>query len=239
MVAALALAGCGGPGGPQDRTLTVLAAASLTESFSELARTFEEANPGVTVRLSFGASSALAQQVLAGAPADVLATASTTTMATVTDADRTDGAPVTFATNALVLVTPPADPGGVAALTDLDRDGVTLAVCAPSVPCGVLATEALTAAGVRGNPVTQEDDVKGVVSKVTLGEVDAGLVYRTDATAAGDRLRTVPAAELDAFVTRYQLATLRDSEEPRLGADFLAWVVARPEVLAEQGFGEP
>ncbi|MCG2798799.1 MAG: molybdate ABC transporter substrate-binding protein, partial [Cellulomonas sp.] len=167
-------------------TVTVLAAASLTETFTELAEGFEAAHPGVEVVLSFGASSALATQIVeGGAPADVFASASTSTMDTVVSAAEAE-APVTFASNTLQIAVPPDNPAGVTGLADLADPAVKVALCQPEVPCGKVAAKVLAAAGVAVTPVTLENDVKSTLSKVELGEVDAGLVYVTDVLAAGD-----------------------------------------------------
>lgn len=239
------LAGCGSTGGAgaegRPTTLTVLAAASLTESFTVLGSDFETTHPGVTVRFSFGASSALAQQVVAGAPADVLATASASTMRTVTDAGDATGAPTTFATNSLVLITPVANPAAVTGLADLARPGLKLALCAPTVPCGALALTVLADAGVKAVPVTQEEDVKAVVTKVVLGEADAGLVYRTDATAAAGRLSVVPTPGIEKQTTSYPVAVLAGARQPALAAEFVALLTSSMGrgVLASQGFTTP
>ncbi|MBU4336191.1 MAG: molybdate ABC transporter substrate-binding protein [Actinobacteria bacterium] len=191
-------------------TVTVLAAASLTETFTELAEGFEAAHPGVEVVLSFGASSALATQIVeGGAPADVFASASTSTMDTVVSAAEAE-APVTFASNTLQIAVPPDNPAGVTGLADLADPAVKVALCQPEVPCGKVAAKVLAAAGVAVTPVTLENDVKSTLSKVELGEVDAGLVYVTDVLAAGDAVRGIEIpAEVNASTetTRNGIAT--------------------------------
>jgi molybdate transport system substrate-binding protein len=191
---ALVGAGCGGghdarsgsaSGGPAG-TVTVLAAASLTESFTQIGKDFEKANPGVRVRFSFGGSSTLAQQITAGAPADVFAAASPATMKQVTDAGLATGQASVFARNQLVIAVPKGNPKRITGLGGLTAPGTKVALCAPAVPCGMAAAKASDAAGIRLTPVTLEQDVKAALSKVRLGEVDAALVYRTDARAAAD-----------------------------------------------------
>ncbi|MDQ4008631.1 MAG: molybdate ABC transporter substrate-binding protein, partial [Actinomycetota bacterium] len=176
--------------------VVVFAAASLTEVFGRLGREFEAAHPGVQVAFSFGGSSSLGPQVVAGAPADVFAAASRQTMARVAAGGATDRRPVLFARNRLQIAVPPGNPGDVHGLADFARDELALALCAPQVPCGAAARRALSAAGVRARPDTLEQDVKAVLTKVELGEVDAGLVYRSDVRAAGDRVHGIgfPAA---------------------------------------------
>ncbi len=246
-----ALAGCGSstapaavpPGGSGvpalTGTVTVLAASSLTGSFTELARRFEAAHPGTTVRLSFGASSALAAQVVNGVDADVLATASTTTMATVTDAGLA-GTPEVFAVNRLAIATPP-EGSDVTSLDDLAAPGVTVAICQPQVPCGAATQKLFSQVGLTVAPATEEADVKAVLTKVELGEVDAGVVYVTDVEAAGSRVRGVLIPDADNVTTSYPIATL-DSAPSAAGAAAFVALVLSPEgraVLAEAGFGSP
>lgn len=241
LVALAALTACGGSGGSggsgaEEVTLDVLAASSLTESFEALAEEFEAANPGVTVRLSFGSSSALAQQVTEGAPADVLATADLPSMELAGD----DVAGATeFATNELVLVTPSDDAAAISAVDDLD--GAQFVTCVDSAPCGALADQLLEDAGVTAEPVSREADVRAVLAKVTSGEVDAGFVYVTDAVAAGDQVRSVEVPGAADLPARYAVATVTEAREPELAQ---AWVdlVLDPDgqqVLADAGFGPP
>src|SRR6185436_4579956 len=183
------LAGCGDASSPSSSVpstgasagvtgnLTVLAAASLTESFNQIGKNFEAANPNVKVTFSYGGSSGLAQQITSGAPADVFASASPATMKTVTDAGDAAGDPAVFVKNQLVIAVPKGNPKGIKALADLTKPGVKVALCAEQVPCGAAAKTALDASGVKVKPVTLEQDVKSALSKVKLGEVDAALVY--------------------------------------------------------------
>ncbi|HET8970270.1 MAG TPA: molybdate ABC transporter substrate-binding protein, partial [Candidatus Nanopelagicales bacterium] len=190
-----ALAGCssGGSGSEtgEGATLTVFAAASLTESFDQLKSTFQDSHPGTTVTLSYGGSSTLAEQIVQGAPADVFAAASTTTMATVTDAGRNAGDPVDFATNQLMIVTPSGNTS-VTGLADLAKPELTVVLCDSAVPCGAVADKAFAAAGITPAPDSREPDVKSVLAKVVSGDAQAGVVYVTDAKAAGTTVRSVP-----------------------------------------------
>lgn len=237
------VAACGGTGsasgGPADRTVTVLAASSLTETFTDLARQYERGHPGVRVRVSFGASSTLAGQVAAGAPADVVALASTATMDRVAGAGLTDGPPTDLARNVLEVAVPRGNPGGVTGLADLARPGVSVALCAPQVPCGALAGQVLADAGVRVRPVSLERDVRAALTKVRLGEVDAALVYRTDVAAAGPDVTGVPVTSRRS--TAYQVAVLRDAPNPRDARGFVDLVRsgAGRAVLARAGFEAP
>ena len=172
--------------------MTVYAAASLSEAFEDLADEYEAANPDVDVRLNFAGSARLAAQIGAGARADVFASANGATMSRVVAEGLTAAPPVMFARNRLALVVPVDNPGNVAELTDLSDDSLVLAACAPEVPCGALARAVLNDTGVEAEPDTEETSVRAVLTKVTLGEADAGLVYATDVAAGGGKVASVP-----------------------------------------------
>lgn len=189
-------------------TVTVLAAASLTKAFTALAAQFEAAHPGTKVVLSFGPSSGLAQQVLAGAPADLFASASPKNMKQVTDAgDASD--PRTFARNVAEVAVAPARKASVTSLADLGKPGVKVALCAPTVPCGALALKVLANAHVTLKPVTQGLDVKSTLAYVTSGQVDAAVVYVTDVLAAGSKVVGVPVPAAVNASTDYLLAPVK------------------------------
>ncbi|WP_240810028.1 molybdate ABC transporter substrate-binding protein [Actinomadura sp. WMMA1423] len=227
------LAGCGdvadegssGAGKAGDgETLTVFAAASLTEAFTALGRTFEGAHPGVKVRFQFGGSSTLAQQITQGAPADVFAAASPTTMKTVTAAGDASGQPRVFARNRLVIAVPKGDPGKVAKVGDLGRPGLKVVLCAEQVPCGAAAGTALDAAGVEVKPVSREQDVKAVVTKVGLGEADAGLVYRTDVKAASGKVTGIEFPEAAKAINDYPIVEVAEAPHSALAKEFIGLV---------------
>lgn len=232
--------GSTGGGAGSSATLTVFAAASLKESFTSIANDFETAHPGVTVTLNFGPSSGLASQILAGAPADVFASASQKNMDQVTTSGAAT-APVVFATNAMAIALPPTNPGHITALTDLARADIKVAVCQSAVPCGVGAAQVFTKAKINVTPVTQEADVKAVLTKVQLGEVDAGIVYVTDLTAAGDKVKGLDIATDLNYSTAYPIATLTKAANPSLAADFVAAVTSASgrKVLQAAGFAAP
>ncbi len=219
-------------------TLTVSAAASLTETFTDLAHRFEHDNPGVTVSLNFGGSAQLAQQIISGAPVDVFASASQTTMDQVTDAGRASGTPKVFVRNVLTIAVPPGNPAGVTGLADLGRDSLRLAVCLPEVPCGAAAQKLFAAAGVTARPDTLEEDVRGVLTKVELGEVDAGLVYRTDVRAAGSRVQGIDFPEQTRVVNSYPVVAV--SKSP-IAERFVAFVLSDTgrTVFSRAGFQQP
>jgi len=246
-VLTLALASCGtdepipaasgaAPSGP----LTVLAAASLTESFTTLGAEFEAAHPGTTVTFSFGSSATLATQAVQGAPADVFAAASTAAMAAVVDA-RAAGDPADVATNTLEIAVPPGNPGRVTGLGDLADPDLRIAVCAAQVPCGASAEQVLRAAGVTAAPDTLESDVKAVLQKVAADEVDAGLVYTTDVAAAGARVEGIGFPEAAQAPTRYPVAVLAASRNPVTAQAFVEFTRsdAGRQILHDAGFGPP
>ncbi len=230
-------------------TLTVFAAASLTDVVTELGERLEEENPELDVQLSVAGSAALAAQIQQGAPADVFAPADEVQMARVTDAGLAGDAEL-FASNRLMLASPADDPAGlgdapdaagVPSLADLvDRD-ITLAVCAPEVPCGEAAAEVLGRAGLGDVPDTYEDDVRAVLTKVQLGEVDAGLVYRTDVLSAGEAVGARAFREAEAARNRYPVAVLHEAPNPVAARAFVDLLLSDEgrQVLTEAGFFEP
>jgi molybdate transport system substrate-binding protein len=220
--------------------ITVFAAASLTGSFTDLGHRFEAAHPGTTIAFSFGPSSGLATQITSGAPADVFASASTKNMDQVVAA-RTAGTPVTFARNVMEIAVPPDNPANVTALADLAEPGVKVALCAAEVPCGTTARTVFTSAGLTVRPVTEEVDVKATLTKVQLGEVDAGLVYVTDVRAAGDKVRGIEIpADVNAS-TSYPISTLTASKNAALARAYVDYVLSAEgaRVLAGAGFEKP
>jgi molybdate transport system substrate-binding protein len=247
VVLLLGLAACGGSGAPAaDRgqpagTVTVLAAASLTEAFAELGEQFEAAHPEADVVFSFGSSSALAQAVTAGAPADVYASASADAMEVVTDAGAAAGQPQVIARNVLQIAVPAGNPGGVTGLADLADPSLTVALCAEQVPCGQAAAAVLEAAGVVVAPDTLERDVKAALSKVVLGEVDAALVYRTDVRAAGAAVEAVDVPGAAASANTYAVVALERAANPVAARAFVELVTspAGREVLTGAGFEAP
>jgi molybdate transport system substrate-binding protein len=244
-VAVVLLAGCAddgaGDGGDVGGTLTVLAAASLTDVFTDLGDRLEGDHPGLEVRFTFAGSSALATQITQGAPADVFAAANPDQMAVVDDAGLVEGAPEVFAANVLAIAVPAGNPGGVTGLADFARADLTLALCAPEVPCGAAAEEVLDAAGVTAEPDTLEEDVRAALTKVELGEVDAALVYATDVAAAGDDVEGIAVPEASDAVTDYPLCVLAGAPNPAAARAFVELVrsAAGRDALAQAGFRLP
>ncbi len=243
----LSLAACGGSGASDQssgqappRTLTVSAAASLTEVYRQLAQQFQAANPGATVKFNFGGSDQLAQQVVQGVPADVLATASTKTMATAVQAGKVQGQPVTYATNKLQIAVAPGNPKQIAQLADLNKPGVTSVVCAPAVPCGAAAVAAEKAANVTLKPVSEEQDVKGVLTRVETGNADGGLVYLTDVKSATGKVQGVdfPQAGAPGVTQSYPIGVVTGSPNAQLAQSWVGFVTGPhgKAALAQAGF---
>ena len=233
----LATVGCGNGGG-ESRQLRVLAASSLTDALTELEPTFERLHDGVDVTFQFGPSSALAEQVNQGAPADVLVTADEETMARVDGVD-----PVLIARNRLSIVVEPGNPEGIGALADLASDGVITVLCAVEVPCGRLGALALTKAGVDLEPAAYEESVKGVVTRVALGEADAGIAYVTDVRAAGGDVDgiAIDIADDPELEAVYPAAVVPGARVASLAEAFVEVLTGRrgQDVLADHGFLAP
>jgi len=241
------LAGCGGnpqsalapeqPGvGGVSGQITVFAAASLTEAFTEIGRAFDEANPGAEVRFNFAGSSTLAQQISQGAPADVFASASPKQLQTVVDAGAA-GEPTVFVENLLQIAVPPGNPAGVTDLAAFGKPELTIALCAEQVPCGAAALEALQAAGVTSEPDTLEQDVKAVLTKVMLGETDAGLVYRTDVMSAGGGVEGIDFPEAQQAVNEYPIAALTEAPNAAGAQAFIDYVRSEDGLVVLQRYG--
>ena len=249
--AALALAACTGGSTPaadstssapatqpaaEQTVLNVYAAASLTETFGELEKTFEAANPGVDVRFNFAGSQDLVTQLGEGADVDVLATANESTMKKVADASQVDAQTI-FVTNTLTLITTPGNPAGVTGL-DSSLEGVKLVVCAPEVPCGKLTKTLTEKLGITLNPVSEEQAVTDVRGKVSSGQADAGIVYKTDALAEGDAVDTVEIQGAGEAVNKYPIALVSASTKKDLGQKWIDLVLSAEgqAVLENAGF---
>ncbi|WP_433786039.1 molybdate ABC transporter substrate-binding protein [Actinomycetospora sp. CA-101289] len=243
VLVALVLTACGTSSGqeaPPARTLTVSAAASLTDVYDQLKPQFEQANAGTEVRFNFGGSDTLAQQIVQGAPADVLATASARTMQTAQQAGRIQGQPVTYATNKLQIAVPPGNPKGITGLASLVGPQVTESVCAPAVPCGAATEAAERAAGVTLDPVSEEQDVRSVLQRVQTRNVDAGLVYITDVRASNGQVQGVdfPQATAPGAAQSYLIGAVTGSQDADLADRWIRFVTG-PQgdaALTQAGF---
>lgn len=222
-------------------TLNVFAAASLKKTFTELAATFEKANPQVKVSLSFDGSSTLVTQIIEGAPADVFASADTKNMSKLVDAKLVTGSPVNIATNVLTMVVPPTNPANITTFADVVKPNVKLVVCAAQVPCGAAALADAASAGLTLKPVSEELSVTSVLGKVTSGEADAGLVYVTDAKSAGTKVLAIPLGLTKPTVNEYPIAAVEGSKQQEMAKAFIALVsgASGQKVLQDAGFGAP
>lgn len=222
------------------RTLAVFAAASLTDAFAEMADAFGEANSGVTVELNLAASSTLREQILSGAPADVFASADISNMTQLLDAGLAEGAG-DFATNRLEIAVPAGNPAGIAGLADFANGDLLVGLCAEEVPCGQFGREALAKAGVTPSIDTNEPDVRSLLTKIEAGELDAGIVYRTDVLAASDSVDGIDIAPDHNVTATYPIASLTVSAHPEVADAFVAFVLADEgqRLLRAYGFGEP
>jgi molybdate transport system substrate-binding protein len=253
LTASLVLAACAPAATPPTGTgaITVFAASSLTDAFTEIAEAFEASHPGVEVTLNFGASSQLATQINEGAPADVFASASGSTFKTVTDAGNAAD-PAVFATNRLTIITPSDNPAKIASLQDLANPGVKLVLAVRGVPVRDYAEQVFTKAAenpdlgagfptkVLANLVSEEDNVRLVVSKVALGEADAGICYITDVT--GDQKANIGQIEIPDdldVIASYPIGTIKESTQAELAQAFVDFVLSSEgqSILVRWGFG--
>lgn len=219
--------------------VTVYAASSLTETFTQLAGEFEAEHPGVTVTLNFGGSSTLANEIVTGGtPVDVFASADDATMKTVVDAGLVEWTPATFTRNALVIVTPKGNPAGVADLKDFADPTLKIALCAEKVPCGAASAELFEQNDIVAKPDSKESDVKAVLTKVRLGEADAGLVYASDAKAAASEVTAIEFPEALDAVNNYGIVPLKAAPNPEAAAAFTEFILTARgvEVFDEAGF---
>ncbi|MFJ8232377.1 molybdate ABC transporter substrate-binding protein [Streptomyces sp. NPDC094448] len=239
------LTACGGDdsdgdgGSKQSKSaLTVLAAASLTDVFKTAGAAYEKAHPGTKVTFSFAGSQELAAQVRQGAPADALVTADTKTMDGLTGET---GTPVIIARNRLVIAVEEGNPQKVASLKDLTDPGLKVVLAAPEVPVGRYSRQILDAQKLTVKAVSQEPNVRAVLSKVELGEADAGLVYKTDAAGAADKVDAIEIPDAQNAVAQYPAATLKTTENADAAAAFVEWLKG-PEaqrILSGAGFQQP
>ncbi len=228
----------GASSGKVTGTVVVFAAASLKGAFDTIGGKFEEAHPGVTVKFNYAGSSSLANQLSQAAPADVFASASTKSMSTVTSDKLASGSPQVFARNSLEIMVSAGNPKHIKAVSGLASKDVKVAVCAPAVPCGQYSKDVFAKAGVTVHPVSEETSVSAVVTKVSLGEADAGIVYTTDVKAGGSKITGVPIPASQNVVADYPIVMLKDAPNSAGAKAFTAYVLSQAgqKVLASYGF---
>ncbi|HEX8347893.1 MAG TPA: molybdate ABC transporter substrate-binding protein [Actinoplanes sp.] len=243
---ALALAGCGNahgaaPGGHTQKSVTVFAASSLSGALEEAKRAFAKVHAGLDIKLNLGSSSTLVTQLKNGAPADLFASADEPTMDKAVQAGLTDGTVEHFAGNVLTILVAKGNPEKITGLADLNRAGLTISLCGPQVPVGRYARQAMEQAKVPVPAVGEEFDVKQVVSRVTLGEADAGVVYATDARTVTDKADEVPIAADHNVVARYPASVLNTGDNPAGAKLFLDYLMSADgqKILKNHGFQEP
>jgi molybdate transport system substrate-binding protein len=221
------------------KELLVSAAASLADGFAAIEVAYEMAHPEVDVVVNLAGSAALREQVLAGAPTEVLAVANQATMSDIANGGLLRGPAQAFASNRLAIAVPPGNPAGIGGLDDFARSELLLGLCAPGVPCGDLARAALESAGVAPEVDTNEPNVRALLTKIELGDLDAGIVYVTDVMARPVDSVAVPEAHNQ--VATYPIAILAGSRDESLAADFVAFVLSTEgaEILTDLGFGIP
>ncbi|HSG48697.1 MAG TPA: molybdate ABC transporter substrate-binding protein [Longimicrobiales bacterium] len=246
---ALAVAACAGDAAPEEQSrdglparaagqLLISAAASLADVFAEMEQAFENRHPEVDVLLNLGSSSSLRSQILDGAPADVFASANAANMDRIVEAGAVSGLPRVFARNTLQIAVPAGNPAGVAGLEDFADEGLRLGLCAREVPCGELAWQALDGAGITPSLDTGEPNVRALLTKVALGELDAGITYATDVAAAAG---AVDGIEIPRALNRssdYSAAVLAGAPNPDAARAFIEFILspAGRATLANHGF---
>ena len=247
---AVLLASCGDPGdtaddpssSPEAVDLTTSAASSLTAAFTDIGAAFEDANPGVTVTFNFGPSDGLATQINEGAPVDVFASASPTWMDAVQDEGPGVSGRTDFARNKLAIIVPSDNPAGIENLDDLTEDGVQLVLAAEGVPAGDYAREIFANAGISkaalANVVSNEEDVKAVITKVLSGDADAGIGYVTDVTPElADQITLITIPDDVNVIATYPIAVVVGSQEADLAQRFVDYVLGEgQQTLADYGF---
>ncbi|WP_414687500.1 molybdate ABC transporter substrate-binding protein [Mycobacterium sp.] len=223
------------------QSIMVFAAAALKPTFTLLAGKFQADHPGATVDFDFAGSSELATQLTSGAIADIFASTDSAQMDTVAKAGLTETEPVNFASNTLVIVTAPGDPKQIHSFTDLAKPGLNVVVCRQPTPCAAATQRIEDNTGVHLNAVSEEPTVSDVLTQVTSGEADAGLVYVTDARNAGNKVSTVKFAESADAAIVYPIAVLKHASQPALAQKFIDLVTGATgqKVLNQAGFAGP
>ncbi len=251
LLAVLLVAACAEDAGysslPRDATvdvhdlggdLLVSAAASLTDAFADVESAFEIANPGVDVLLNHGASSALREQILEGAPADVFASANTSNMNRLVEAGEVVGVAKIFSRNRLQIAVPAGNPGNVVGLQDFADEDLLIGLCAEGAPCGDFGRQALHNAGLTPSIDTDEPDVRALLTKLEAGELDAGIVYVTDVLSTAGAVEGIDIPDDFNVIAEYPIASLAEAPNPEAAAAFVDFVLGAEgqAILAGYGF---
>jgi molybdate transport system substrate-binding protein len=240
-VFAALLSACGSGGAPSTTALSgtaqVFAAASLTDSFKALGTAFQTAHSGTTIQFNFAGTPTLVTQIEQGANADVFASADTTNMDKLKADGFTSGTSQVFAHNKLEIVVAAGNPKGITGLADLAKPGVIYITEGATVPAGKYALQILASAGVKVTPKSLETDVKSVVSKIELGEADAGIVYTTDVKAAGAKVTGVPIPDSVNVIATYPIVAVKGAKNSALANAFIAYVLSADGQATLQSFG--
>jgi molybdate transport system substrate-binding protein len=225
---------------PLSGSIIVFGASSLTQTFTSLAASFEAANPGVSVKTDFAGSGALVTQIQQGAPADVFAAAAPAPMTTLSTANLLDGTASYFASNTLEIAVPPSNPANITDFADLAKPGVTLVICAATEPCGASSIAMEKVEGVTLNPVALEPAVANVLTAVSSGQADAGLVYKTDVLGSHGTVKGITFADAPKVVNEYPIAVLKESTNKKVAEAFVAYVESAKgqAVLKAAGFAK-
>ena len=241
MAVTVTVSGCGNADETERRDVVVSAAASLTDVFRDMESAFEQAHPEFDALLNLGGSTALREQILEGAPADVFASADRDTMQDVALAGELDGDAQVFATNRMVIAVPAGNPGDVVGLEDLGRRELFVGLCAESVPCGGFALDVLARAGVEPSIDTNEPDVRSLLLKIELGEIDVGIVYVTDAVSAAGSVVSIAIPPAHNVAVEYPIAVLAGAPNADGGDAFTHFVISEDgaAILEAHGFGLP
>ncbi len=219
--------------------LQVHAAASLKAAFDELTELFAEENPKVAVAPTvYDGSSVLAVQIDEGAPTNVFASADIANMDKVVEKDLIDGEPVIFATNELTIAVAPGNPKGVQGAESLTDPDLTVVLCEDEVPCGAVGAQILEALGLEVTPMSKEQNVTAVATKVASGEADAGLIYVTDVAVSDGAVEGVPITNSAEFATSYPIAVVKNGGDEQVAQAFIDLVLSDrgQQVLADFGF---
>ncbi|MBT8241831.1 MAG: molybdate ABC transporter substrate-binding protein [Acidimicrobiia bacterium] len=239
LILAILLAACSS--GADRHELLVFGASSLTDVLGEAEDSFEKANPDVDVQLNLAGSSALREQILNGAPADVFIPASPIIMQELVEAGEIAGDVSVVAGNRIVIAVPPGNPAGITGIESFERSELLLGVCSPSVPCGELAYRGFAESGVEPSIDTQEPDVRSLLTKIAEGELDGGIVYATDVVAAAGAVQTVDLPESAVLGTNYDAAVTAGAGEPKLAAAFINSLSSEQgqKLFRTRGFATP